>query len=96
MPKSRGRTRAVYTPPPRAGKAKVSPRWLVPTMLGCLVVGLAWIALFYITSQNLPLPALGPQGAISRALADRELADAVLEQGIQSALALLLDAEHQN
>jgi hypothetical protein len=60
VPKSRGRTKAVYTPPPRAGKAKVSPRWLVPTMLGCLVVGLAWIALFYITSQNLPLPALGP------------------------------------
>ena len=33
---------------------------------------------------------------LSRALADRELADAVLEQGIQNALALLLDAEHQN
>jgi hypothetical protein len=29
-------------------------------MLGCLIVGLAWIALFYITGQNLPLPALGP------------------------------------
>ena len=60
VPKSRGRTKAVYTPPPRTGKAKVSPRWLVPAMLGCLVVGLAWIALFYITSQSLPLPALGP------------------------------------
>src|SRR3954452_14024517 len=31
---------------------------------------------------------------LSRALADRALADAVLEQGIQNALALLLDAEH--
>ena len=33
---------------------------------------------------------------LSRALADRQLADAVLEQGIQNALAILLDAEHQN
>jgi TetR/AcrR family transcriptional regulator, transcriptional repressor for nem operon len=32
---------------------------------------------------------------VSRALADRQLADEVLEQGIQNALALLLDAEHQ-
>ena len=60
MPKSRGRTKAVYTPPPRSAKAKVSPRWLVPTMIGCLVVGLAWIALFYITGQSLPFQALGP------------------------------------
>jgi TetR/AcrR family transcriptional repressor of nem operon len=33
---------------------------------------------------------------LSRALADRELVDAVLEQGIQNALAILLDAESQN
>src|SRR5947208_4665662 len=32
---------------------------------------------------------------LSRALADRQLADALLEQGIQNALAILLDAEHQ-
>ena len=32
---------------------------------------------------------------LSRALADRQLADEVLEQGIQNALALL-DAEHQS
>src|SRR5436190_14472950 len=31
---------------------------------------------------------------VSRALADRQLADEVLEQGIQNALAILLDAEH--
>jgi len=33
---------------------------------------------------------------LSRALADRELADAVLEQGLQNALAILLGGEHQN
>ena len=40
MPKSRVRSKAVYTPPPRTSKAKVSPPWLVPTMLGSLIVGL--------------------------------------------------------
>ncbi len=54
MPKSRVRTKAVYTPPPKTAKSKVSPRWLVPTMLSCLLFGLAWIALFYITSGSLP------------------------------------------
>jgi membrane-associated PAP2 superfamily phosphatase len=27
-------------------------------MLGCLVTGLAWIALFYVTQGKLPIPAL--------------------------------------
>ena len=60
MPKSRVRDKRVYTPPQRSSRSKVSPPWLVPTMLGCLLVGVAWIALFYITSQELPLPSLGP------------------------------------
>ena len=60
MPKSRGRAKAVYTPPQRSTKDKVSPPWLVPTMIGCLLVGLAWIALFYVTGQKLPISALGP------------------------------------
>jgi hypothetical protein len=48
----------VYTPPPSRAKPKVSPRWLVPTMLGCLLLGLAWIALYYITGGNLPVSGL--------------------------------------
>ena len=31
MPKSKVRKKAVYTPPPRSTKAKVSPSWLVPS-----------------------------------------------------------------
>jgi hypothetical protein len=58
VPKSRVRSKAVYTPPTRTAKSKVSPRWLVPTMLGCLLVGLAWIALYYITGGTLPVSAL--------------------------------------
>ena len=58
MPKSHVRKKAVYTPPQRSTKAQVSPAWLVPTMLGCLVVGLAWIATFYVSGQKLPVSAI--------------------------------------
>ncbi|HUC58970.1 MAG TPA: cell division protein CrgA [Streptosporangiaceae bacterium] len=58
MPKSKVRKKAVYTPPQRSSKAKVSPVWLVPTMLGCLLVGLAWIATFYVSGEGLPVAAL--------------------------------------
>ncbi|HSZ46945.1 MAG TPA: cell division protein CrgA [Streptosporangiaceae bacterium] len=59
MPKSRVRSKAVYTPPPRSSKAKVSPPWLVPTMLGSLIVGLVWIVIFYVSQQSLPIGPLG-------------------------------------
>jgi hypothetical protein len=55
VPKSRVRTKSVYTPPQRTTKSKVSPRWLVPSMLFCLLFGLAWIALFYITGGTTPV-----------------------------------------
>lgn len=58
MPKSKVRKKAVYTPPARTSKAKISPPWLVPAMLGCLLVGLGWIATFYISGQSLPISAL--------------------------------------
>ena len=54
MPKSRTRKKAVYTPPRRSAKAKVSPRWLVPLMVACLLIGLAWIAVFYVTGGGIP------------------------------------------
>jgi Cell division protein CrgA len=58
VPKSRVRKKAVYTPPQRSSKSKVSPPWLAPTMVACLVIGLAWIATFYISGQKLPISAL--------------------------------------
>jgi len=58
VPKSKVRKKAVYTPPPRSSKNQVSPPWLVPVMLGCLLVGLAWIATFYISGQKLPVSAI--------------------------------------
>lgn len=59
MPKSRTRPKAVYTPPPRAAKAKVSPPWLAPTMVGAFLIGLVWIIVFYVSSQSYPVGAIG-------------------------------------
>ena len=63
MPKSRVRKKQVYTPPPSRSSSKkraVSPAWLVPTMLACFLIGLAWIALYYVTQANMPgLSSLG-------------------------------------
>ena len=56
MPKSRVRKKPVYTPPPtRSPKRAVSPVWLAPTMIATLVVGLAWIALYYVTQADMPV-----------------------------------------
>jgi hypothetical protein len=59
VPKSRTRAKSVYTPPARTTKSQVSPRWLVPAMLASLLVGLVWIATFYVSGSNLPVTALG-------------------------------------
>ena len=61
MPKSRVRKRTVYTPPPRrSGRRNVSPPWVGPTIAALLVVGLAWIAVYYITQNGVPgMSALG-------------------------------------
>jgi len=58
VPKSRVRKKAVYTPPPRSAKARVSPAWWAPLMVACMLLGLVWIAIFYISGQSLPVSAL--------------------------------------
>ena len=61
MPKSRVRKRTVYTPPPRkSARRKASPPWMGPAIVICLVFGLAWIAVYYITQGSFPgMSALG-------------------------------------
>ena len=61
MPKSRVRKRTVYTPPPpKSTRRKVSPPWVGPSIVVCLLVGLAWIATYYITSGSFPgMSAIG-------------------------------------
>ncbi|MBO2453477.1 cell division protein CrgA [Actinomadura barringtoniae] len=52
MAKSKVRKKAVYTPPQKSKAPEVSPRWLVPTMVALWLVGLAWIATFYVTAST--------------------------------------------
>ncbi len=61
MPKSRLRRRSAFTPPPSSTKAVRigSPRWLVPAMVGCFVLGLAWVVVYYITQTEYPIGAIG-------------------------------------
>lgn len=60
MPKSRVRRKTVYTPPPRSQGPATSPTWLAPAMVTMWVLGILWIALYYITAGAMPgLRALG-------------------------------------
>jgi Cell division protein CrgA len=61
VPKSRLRRRSAFTPPPSSTKAVRlgSPRWLVPAMVACFVLGLAWVVVYYITQTDYPIGAIG-------------------------------------
>jgi hypothetical protein len=61
VPKSRVRKKTVYTPPaPKSAKRKVSAPWVGPAIVACLIIGLAWIVVFYTTQNGIPgLSALG-------------------------------------
>jgi Cell division protein CrgA len=61
VPKSRVRKRTVYTPPPpKSARRKVSAPWVGPTIVVLLVLGLAWIAVYYVTQGSFPgMSALG-------------------------------------
>jgi hypothetical protein len=55
VPKSRVRQKAVYTPPPpKTSKRKVSPPWVGPGIVAALLVGLAWIVVYYTADSDIP------------------------------------------
>lgn len=57
MPKSRSRRKDDYTPPER-GEGKdplASARWVAPTMVTLLVLGLIWIVAYYLVGEEVPL-----------------------------------------
>jgi hypothetical protein len=64
VPKSRVRKTEVYTPPPKRSASKqVSPRWLAPTMVSLMLVGVIWLVIGYITNYAFPgMTAMGGQG----------------------------------
>jgi hypothetical protein len=61
VPRSRIRRRSPYTPPAPTQKAvRVgSPRWLVPVMVGCFVLGLLWVVVYYVSQTDYPIGAIG-------------------------------------
>ncbi len=68
MPESKSRNKKKTTSKAEKAEAKialpgeaVNPRWLAPVMVGLMVLGLAWIVTFYLTSADLglPIPQLG-------------------------------------
>jgi vacuolar-type H+-ATPase subunit I/STV1 len=63
VPKSRVRKTVDYIPPPtRSPKKRVSPPWLAPTMVACLIVGVIWLVIGYVTQYTFPgMDVLGGQ-----------------------------------
>lgn len=60
MPESRSRKKKAYTPPPTTSSAKnaTNPPWLVPVMVGLMVVGLFWVVITYIYGGRFPIPGI--------------------------------------
>jgi hypothetical protein len=60
MPESRLRKKSAFTPPAaKSSGPKVNSRFFAPIMVTLLVLGLAWIVVFYITEQKFPVPNIG-------------------------------------
>jgi Cell division protein CrgA len=57
VPKSRVRRKSPYTPPPQGQSAssKVSGKWVAPLMVAFFLIGLAWIVLYYIAPDSIPI-----------------------------------------
>ncbi len=57
MPESRIRRKAAYTPPTSTSKvSKPNGRFFVPVMVGLLILGLAWIVVYYVSQNRYPIP----------------------------------------
>lgn len=58
MPESKSRKKPAYVPPPVAKKSTGNPPWLVPTMVGLMVLGLIWVVITYIFRTDYPIPGI--------------------------------------
>jgi uncharacterized RDD family membrane protein YckC len=58
VPESKKRKKAVYTPPPTVSTAKKkgpSPVWVPALMLAFMLIGVAWLVVFYMVGSDMPL-----------------------------------------
>lgn len=63
MPKSRIRKKDDFTPQPAKQtttiKLNSGRSWVAPLMLAMFLIGLAWIVIFYVTTGDMPIEAIG-------------------------------------
>jgi hypothetical protein len=61
VPESKGRDSRSghYTPQQRARKPAPNPEWWAPVFVTLLLLGLAWIVVFYVTQGAWPIGAFG-------------------------------------
>ncbi len=56
MPRSRRRSKDDSNPPDQDARAEgASPRWVAPTMVALLLLGLAWIVTFNVAGEYIPV-----------------------------------------
>lgn len=61
MAKEKNRTRPVRNPRADAVETATdqgNPPWFKPVMFGFMLVGLAWVIVFYVSQGTLPVPSL--------------------------------------
>ncbi|WP_354570575.1 cell division protein CrgA [Glaciihabitans sp. UYNi722] len=59
MARSNARTKPAASEETRAGDNVPNPIWFKPIMFGLMLIGLAWIIVFYVSQNTLPVPQLG-------------------------------------
>ncbi|NUS74531.1 MAG: cell division protein CrgA [Corynebacteriales bacterium] len=66
MPKSRVRSKKVYTAPSnvapsrKAAEHRPSPRWVPIVALALIAIGMVWLVTYYMTAGDYPVAAWGP------------------------------------
>jgi len=56
VPKSRVRRKRDFTPEQRAASYGIKERrWIAPVMLGCFLIGLVYLVVFYLAGHNIPV-----------------------------------------
>lgn|SRR5690554_2750308 len=55
VPRSRRRSKDDFTPPDPNRREGASAPWVAPTMVALLLLGLAWIVIFYVAGEYIPV-----------------------------------------
>jgi hypothetical protein len=59
MARTSSRTKPARDVVSRSGEDTPNPVWFKPVMFGFMLLGLAWIIVFYVSQSQFPVPQLG-------------------------------------